>query len=92
MVVDYYKILQVDRNVKDDDLNKAYRKLAMKWHPDKNLNNKKEAEAKFKQMSEAYDREVRDGQRSSDSSNHGDSSNNDGGVCDSDMCSTARCV
>ncbi|KAK0604633.1 hypothetical protein LWI29_017672 [Acer saccharum] len=55
MGVDYYKILQVDRNVKDDDLNKAYRKLAMKWHPDKNLNNKKEAEAKFKQISEAYD-------------------------------------
>ncbi|TXG72531.1 hypothetical protein EZV62_001110 [Acer yangbiense] len=45
----------VDRNAKDDDLKKAYRKLAMKWHPDKNLNNKKEVEAKFKQISEAYD-------------------------------------
>uniref|UniRef100_A0A5B6ZQP2 J domain-containing protein n=1 Tax=Davidia involucrata TaxID=16924 RepID=A0A5B6ZQP2_DAVIN len=55
MGVDYYKILQVDRNAKDDDLKKAYRKLAMKWHPDKNPNNKKEAEAKFKQISEAYD-------------------------------------
>ncbi|XP_061343002.1 uncharacterized protein LOC133289149 isoform X2 [Gastrolobium bilobum] len=55
MGVDYYKILQVDRSVKDDDLKKAYRKLAMKWHPDKNPNNKKEAEAKFKQISEAYD-------------------------------------
>ncbi|KAK9716003.1 hypothetical protein RND81_06G205200 [Saponaria officinalis] len=55
MAVDYYKILQVDRNAKDDDLKKAYRKLAMKWHPDKNPNNKKEAEAKFKQISEAYD-------------------------------------
>lgn len=55
MGVDYYKILQVDRSAKDDDLKKAYRKLAMKWHPDKNPNNKKEAEAKFKQISEAYE-------------------------------------
>ncbi|KAI3447784.1 hypothetical protein Pfo_004449 [Paulownia fortunei] len=55
MGVDYYKILQVDRSAKDDDLKKAYRKLAMKWHPDKNPNNKKEAESKFKQISEAYD-------------------------------------
>ena len=55
MGVDYYKVLQVDRNAKDEDLKKAYRKLAMKWHPDKNPNSKKEAEAKFKQISEAYD-------------------------------------
>lgn len=55
MGVDYYKVLQVERNAKDDDLKKAYRKLAMKWHPDKNPNNKKAAEAKFKQISEAYD-------------------------------------
>lgn len=55
MGVDYYKILGVDKNAKDDDLKKAYRKLAMKWHPDKNPNNKKDAEAKFKQISEAYD-------------------------------------
>ncbi|XP_065851963.1 uncharacterized protein [Euphorbia lathyris] len=55
MGVDYYKVLQVDRSAKDDDLKKAYRKLAMKWHPDKNPKNKKDAEAKFKQISEAYD-------------------------------------
>ncbi|KAK9150248.1 hypothetical protein Syun_008557 [Stephania yunnanensis] len=55
MGVDYYKILQVDRSAKEDDLKKAYRKLAMKWHPDKNPNNKKDAEAKFKQISEAYE-------------------------------------
>lgn len=55
MGVDYYRILGVDKNAKDDELKKAYRKLAMKWHPDKNPNNKKEAEAKFKQISEAYD-------------------------------------
>ncbi|CAH2077681.1 unnamed protein product [Thlaspi arvense] len=55
MGVDYYKVLQVDRSASEDDLKKAYRKLAMKWHPDKNPNNKKDAEAKFKQISEAYD-------------------------------------
>lgn len=55
MGVDYYNILKVNRNANDDNLKKAYRKLAMKWHPDKNPNNKKEAEAKFKQISEAYD-------------------------------------
>lgn len=55
MGVDYYKVLGVDKNTTDDDLKKAYRKLAMKWHPDKNPQNKKDAEAKFKQISEAYD-------------------------------------
>ena len=55
MGVDYYKILQVNRNASDEDLKKSYRKLAMKWHPDKNPNNKKDAEAKFKQISEAYE-------------------------------------
>lgn len=55
MGVDYYRILGVDRKATEDDLKKAYRKLAMKWHPDKNPSNKKEAEAKFKQISEAYD-------------------------------------
>jgi len=54
MGVDYYNILKVDKNATEDDLKKAYRKLAMKWHPDKNPNNKKEAEARFKQISEAY--------------------------------------
>lgn len=55
MGVDYYKILNVDKNATDEELKKAYRKLAMKWHPDKNPNNKKEAETKFKQISEAYE-------------------------------------
>ncbi|XP_048227636.1 dnaJ homolog subfamily B member 1 isoform X2 [Ricinus communis] len=55
MGVDYYNVLKVNRNATDDDLKKSYRRLAMKWHPDKNPNNKKEAEAKFKQISEAYE-------------------------------------
>ncbi|KAK7373920.1 hypothetical protein VNO80_07342 [Phaseolus coccineus] len=55
MGLDYYKILKVDRNAKDDDIKKAYRSLAMKWHPDKNPNNKKDAETNFKQISKAYD-------------------------------------
>eukprot|EP01018_Ginkgo_biloba_P032686 Gb_01704 [translate_table: standard] len=55
MGVDYYNILKVGKTATDDDLKKAYRKLAMKWHPDKNPNNKKEAEAKFKEISEAYE-------------------------------------
>ncbi|CAL9129210.1 unnamed protein product [Musa textilis] len=55
MGVDYYNILKVNRNATNDDLRKSYRRLAMRWHPDKNPSNKKEAEAKFKQMSEAYE-------------------------------------
>lgn len=50
---DYYNILEIDRNASKDDIKKAYRKLAMKYHPDKNPNNK-EAEEKFKDISEAY--------------------------------------
>lgn len=53
--MDYYKLLQVDKSATEDELKKAYRKLAMKWHPDKNPTNKKEAETKFKQISEAYE-------------------------------------
>ncbi|CAL0327242.1 unnamed protein product [Lupinus luteus] len=55
MGVDYYNILHVERNAREDDLKKAYRKLVMKWHPDKNPTNKKEAEANFKHISEAYE-------------------------------------
>uniref|UniRef100_A0A7N0T9S1 J domain-containing protein n=2 Tax=Kalanchoe fedtschenkoi TaxID=63787 RepID=A0A7N0T9S1_KALFE len=55
MGVDYYHVLKINKAASEDDLKKAYRKLAMKWHPDKNPNSKKEAEAKFKQISEAYE-------------------------------------
>lgn len=56
MGIDYYNVLKVGRNASEEELKKAYKKLAMIWHPDKNnTNNKTEAEAKFKQISEAYD-------------------------------------
>lgn len=55
MGVDYYDVLSVDRSASDEDLKRAYRRLAMRWHPDKNPGDKKEAEAKFKQISEAYE-------------------------------------
>ncbi|VVA90711.1 unnamed protein product [Arabis nemorensis] len=55
MGIDYYNVLKVSRNANEDDLKKSYRRMAMKWHPDKNPTSKKEAEAKFKQISEAYD-------------------------------------
>ena len=50
---DYYKLLNVDRDSDADAIKKAYRKLAMKYHPDKNQGDKK-AEDKFKEISEAY--------------------------------------
>lgn len=52
---DYYAILGVPRDADAAALKKAYRKLAMKWHPDKNPNNVEEAQAKFQEISEAYD-------------------------------------
>ena len=51
---DYYEVLGVSKDATEKDIKKAYRKLAFKWHPDKNPNNKKEAEEKFKEVNEAY--------------------------------------
>jgi len=51
---DYYQILGVSREATADEIKKAYRKLAMKYHPDKAKGDKKQAEEKFKQISEAY--------------------------------------
>ena len=50
---DYYKILGVERNAGEEDIRKAYRKLAMQYHPDRNPNDK-QAEERFKEINEAY--------------------------------------
>ncbi|KAH9281455.1 DnaJ -like protein subfamily B member 2 [Echinococcus granulosus] len=52
---DYYTVLEVDRSADGESIKKAYRKLALKWHPDKNPDNKEEAERQFKLVSEAYE-------------------------------------
>nr|XP_057938486.1 dnaJ homolog subfamily B member 2 [Doryrhamphus excisus] len=54
-MVDYYNILGVSKTASQDDIKKAYRKLALKWHPDKNPDNKEEAEKRFKEVAEAYE-------------------------------------
>ncbi|XP_075683518.1 dnaJ homolog subfamily B member 6 [Rhinoderma darwinii] len=54
-MVEYYQVLGVVRNSSPDDIKKAYRRLALKWHPDKNPDNKDEAERRFKEVAEAYE-------------------------------------
>jgi molecular chaperone DnaJ len=54
MAKDFYQVLGVEKSASADDIKKAYRKLAMKYHPDQNKDSK-EAEAKFKEINEAYD-------------------------------------
>ena len=52
---DYYEVLGVPRGASVEEIKKAYRKLALQWHPDRNPDNKTEAEAKFKEATEAYE-------------------------------------
>jgi curved DNA-binding protein CbpA len=52
---DYYAILGLPRTAKEEDIKKAFKKLALKWHPDRNPDNKKQAEEKFKEVAEAYE-------------------------------------
>lgn len=54
MAKDLYNVLGVDRGASEDDIKKAYRKMAMKYHLDKNPGDES-AEAKFKEVAEAYD-------------------------------------
>jgi len=51
---DYYEVLGVNRDASEEDLKKAYRRLAMKWHPDRNPDNPK-SEDHFKEAKEAYE-------------------------------------
>lgn len=52
---DYYKVLGVEKSASEDELKKAYRKLAMQYHPDRNKDDPAKAEEKFKEINEAYD-------------------------------------
>lgn len=60
---DYYEVLGVSRDATKEEIKKAYRKLAMKYHPDMNKDNPKAAEEKFKEISEAYEVLVDDEKR-----------------------------
>ena len=63
MTKDYYQILEIDKNSNKEEIKKAYKKLALKYHPDRNINNKEEAEQKFKDICEAYNILVDDNKR-----------------------------
>jgi len=52
---DYYAVLGVDRGAAKDEIRRAYRRLAKKYHPDLNKENQKESEEAFKEVSEAYE-------------------------------------
>uniref|UniRef100_A0A7N5P9Z1 J domain-containing protein n=1 Tax=Ailuropoda melanoleuca TaxID=9646 RepID=A0A7N5P9Z1_AILME len=54
-MVDYYEVLGVPRQASSKAIKEAYRKLALRWHPDKNPENKEEAERRFKQVAQAYE-------------------------------------
>lgn len=74
---DYYEVLGVDKKASDSELKRAYRKLAMKYHPDRNKGDK-DAEVKFKEASEAYD-VLRDPQKRQRYDQFGHSGMNGGG-------------
>ena len=52
---DYYRILDVNRDTSPEDIRNAFRRLALRYHPDRNPNNPKQAEEKFKEINEAYE-------------------------------------
>jgi len=52
---DYYQILGLGRSATEEDIKKAYKKLALRWHPDRNMDKKEEAEKKFKEIALAYE-------------------------------------
>jgi molecular chaperone DnaJ len=77
-MADLYTVLGVQKDAGDDDIKKAYRKLAMQWHPDRN-NGSKEAEEKFKEITEAYD-VLRDPQKRAAYDRYGDAAFQRGGM------------
>lgn len=52
---DWYKILGVSKTAPVSEIKRAYKKLALQWHPDKNVDNREEAEAKFREIAAAYE-------------------------------------
>ena len=77
-MADLYTVLGVARDASDDDVKKAYRKLAMQWHPDRN-NGSKEAEERFKEITDAYD-VLRDPQKRAAYDRYGDAAFARGGM------------
>ncbi|KAK9410515.1 hypothetical protein NXF25_001690 [Crotalus adamanteus] len=54
IMMDYYKVLDIPQSASMNDIKRAYRSKVLRWHPDKNPENRKEAEQKFKEIVEAY--------------------------------------
>lgn len=52
---DWYKILGVSKTASLSEIKRAYKKLALQWHPDKNVDNREEAENKFREIAAAYE-------------------------------------
>ena len=77
-MADFYAVLGVPRGASDDDIKKAYRKLAMTYHPDRN-NGSKEAEERFKEITEAYD-VLRDAQKRAAYDRYGEAGLRGGGA------------
>lgn len=75
---DYFEVLEVQRTASDDEIKAAYRRLAMRWHPDRN-NGSKEAEEKFKELTEAYD-VLRDPQKRATYERYGEAGLRGGGM------------
>lgn len=75
---DYFEVLEVQRTAGDDEIKSAYRRLAMRWHPDRN-NGSKEAEEKFKELTEAYD-VLRDPQKRATYERYGEAGLRGGGM------------
>ncbi len=60
---DYYELLEISKSATKEEIQKAYRKMALKWHPDRNPNNKEQAEEMFKKIGEAHEVLIDDNKR-----------------------------